>query len=99
MVLNNTEREMVADHEPATPSSTCRRLLAPLYRVSIVPRGQALGVTTLLPTEDQNLQSKNYLLEQLAGPYGRARREKVFYGVTTNGAAGDLTPPGKSRGK
>jgi len=64
--------------------------LPPLYKVSIIPRGQALGVTTLLPDEDQNLQSKQFLLEELFVLMGGRAAEKTFYGSTTNGAAGDL---------
>ena len=55
-----------------------------------MPRGQALGVTTLLPDEDQNLQSKKFLLEELLVLMGGRAAEKTFYGSTTNGAAGDL---------
>jgi cell division protease FtsH len=61
-----------------------------LYKVSIVPRGGALGVTTLLPDEDQNLQSKEFLLEELLVLMGGRGAEQTFYGCTTNGAAGDL---------
>jgi ATP-dependent Zn protease len=66
------------------------KLLPPLYKVSIVPRGQALGVTTLLPDEDQNLQSKTFLLEELLVLMGGRAAETTFYNATTNGAAGDL---------
>jgi cell division protease FtsH len=55
-----------------------------------VPRGQALGVTTLLPDEDQHLQSKAFLLEELLVLMGGRAAEKIFYGSTTNGASGDL---------
>src|SRR6185436_10938277 len=58
--------------------------------VSIIPRGQALGVTTLLPDEDQNLQSKQFLLEELLVLMGGRAAEKTFFGSTTSGAAGDL---------
>src|SRR6185436_15915974 len=58
--------------------------------VSIIPRGQALGVTTLLPDEDQNLQTKDFLLEELLVLMGGRAAEKTFYNSTTNGAAGDL---------
>src|SRR6185369_387473 len=56
----------------------------------IVPRGQALGVTTLLPDEDQILQSKKFLLEELLLLMGGRAAEKTFYNSTTNGASGDL---------
>ena len=91
MVLKQTEREMVAYHEAGhTIIHLTTSTLPPLYKVSIVPRGQALGVTTLLPDEDQNLQSKKFLLEELLVLMGGRAAEKTFYGSTTNGAAGDL---------
>jgi cell division protease FtsH len=91
MVLKKAEREMVAYHEAGhTIIHLQTSLLPPLYKVSIVPRGQALGVTTLLPDEDQNLQSKKFLLEELLVLMGGRAAEKTFYNSTTNGAAGDL---------
>ena len=91
MVLKKTEREMVAYHEAGhTIIHLQTSSLPPLYKVSIVPRGQALGVTTLLPDEDQNLQNKKFLLEELLVLMGGRAAEKTFYGSTTNGAAGDL---------
>jgi len=91
MVLKQSEREMVAYHEAGhTLVHLQTQLLPPLYKVSIVPRGQALGVTTLLPDEDQNLQSKKFLLEELLVLMGGRAAERTFYDSTTNGAAGDL---------
>lgn len=91
LVLKQKEREMVAYHEAGhTIIHLQTSLLPPLYKVSIVPRGQALGVTTLLPDEDQNLQSKKFLLEELLVLMGGRAAEKTFYDSTTNGAAGDL---------
>src|SRR6185503_14829761 len=91
MVLKQKEREMVAYHEAGhTIAHLQTSLLPPLYKVSIVPRGNALGVTTLLPDEDQNLQTKNFLLEELLVLMGGRAAEKTFYDSTTNGAAGDL---------
>jgi cell division protease FtsH len=91
MVLNPQEREMVAYHEAGHALINLQKtLLPPLYKVSIVPRGNALGVTTLLPQEDQNIHSRNMLLEELVVLMGGRAAEKVFYGATTNGASGDL---------
>jgi cell division protease FtsH len=91
MVLKQKEREMVAYHEAGhTIIHLQTSLLPPLYKVSIVPRGKALGVTTLLPDEDQNLQSKKFLLEEMMVLMGGRAAEKTFYDSTTNGAAGDL---------
>jgi cell division protease FtsH len=91
MVLKQQEREMVAYHEAGHTMVHLRtKLLPPLYKVSIVPRGGALGVTSLLPDEDQNLQSKKFLLEELLVLMGGRAAEKTFYDSTTNGASGDL---------
>jgi cell division protease FtsH len=91
MVLKQKEREMVAYHEAGhTIVHLQTSTLPPLYKVSIVPRGGALGVTALLPDEDQNLQSKKFLLEELLVLMGGRAAEKTFYGSTTNGASGDL---------
>lgn len=91
MVLKQRERAMVAYHEAGhTIIHLTTSLLPPLYKVSIVPRGSALGVTTLLPDEDQNLQSKDFLVEELLVLMGGRAAEQTFYGCTTNGASGDL---------
>ncbi len=91
MVLKNGEREMVAYHEAGhTIINLQKPLLPPLYKVSIIPRGNALGVTTLLPNEDQNIHTKQFLLQQLVVLMGGRAAEKIFYGATTNGANGDL---------
>ena len=91
MVLKKEEREMVVYHEVGhTIINLHKSLLPPLYKVSIIPRGAALGVTTLLPVEDQNIHSKTFLLEQMVVLMGGRAAEQVFYGATTNGAHGDL---------
>jgi cell division protease FtsH len=91
MVLPSDEREKVAYHEAGHTIINLRTTeLPPLYKVSIVPRGQALGVTTLLPDEDKNIHSQNLMLQQLVVLMGGRAAERVFYGATTNGAHGDL---------
>lgn len=91
MVVSGNDRQIVAYHEAGHAIVNLqKRLLPKLYKVSIIPRGSALGTTTLLPDEDQNISSKELLLEQLALLMGGRAAEKVFFGSTTNGAAGDL---------
>jgi cell division protease FtsH len=64
--------------------------LPPLHKVSIIPRGSALGTTTALPREDQLIHGKKYLLEQLVVLMGGRAAENIFLGDMTNGANGDL---------
>jgi cell division protease FtsH len=62
----------------------------PIHKITIVSRGQALGLTISLPTEDRYMQTKRALLEEIAMTLGgRAAEELVFSEVTT-GAANDL---------
>jgi cell division protease FtsH len=62
----------------------------PVHKITIVSRGQALGLTISLPTEDKYLTTKSTLMDDLAMTLGgRAAEELVFHEVTT-GAANDL---------
>src|SRR5690606_19284762 len=64
--------------------------LPPLHKVSIIPRGNALGTTTTLPREDQHIHGRKFLIEQLAVLMGGRAAENIFLGDMTNGANGDL---------
>jgi cell division protease FtsH len=91
MVLQEDERRVVAYHEAGHAIIYLQKtLLPPLHKVSIIPRGQALGSTTVLPKEDQNLHGRKFLLEQLAVLMGGRAAEEAFCGDMSNGAAGDL---------
>ncbi len=62
----------------------------PVHKISIISRGQALGITVSLPKEDRFLQTRSYLQDQMAMTLGgRAAEELVFEEITT-GAANDL---------
>jgi cell division protease FtsH len=90
-LTNDKEREVVAYHEAGhalvahfTPGSD------PLRKVSVVPRGRALGVTVQMPDEDKHNYSRTYLLGRLAGMLGGRAAEMVVYGEITTGAENDL---------
>jgi cell division protease FtsH len=91
MVLQEDERRVVAYHEAGHAIIYLQKtLLPPLHKVSIIPRGQSLGSTTVLPKEDQNIHGRKFLLEQLAVLMGGRAAEEAFCGDMTNGAHGDL---------
>jgi cell division protease FtsH len=91
MVLRAEERRVVAYHEAGHAVAYLQmQQLPPLHKVSIIPRGNALGTTTALPREDQHIHGKKYLLEQLVVLMGGRAAENVFLGDMTNGANGDL---------
>ncbi len=90
-LMNDREKEVVAYHEAGhaivahfTPGSD------PLRKVSVVPRGRALGVTVQMPDEDRYNYSRTYLLGRLAGMLGGRAAEMVVYGEITTGAENDL---------
>lgn len=91
MILQKDERRIVAYHEAGHAIIYLQKTsLPPLHKVSIIPRGQTLGSTTVLPREDQNIHGKKFLLEQLTVLMGGRAAEEVFCGDLTNGANGDL---------
>jgi len=90
-VFSELERKITAYHEMG--HALVGHFLEhtdPVHKISIVSRGQALGLTVSLPTEDRFLTSRSALMDQLAMILGgRAAEELVFSEITT-GAANDL---------
>jgi len=90
-LMNPKEREVVAYHEAGhalvahfTPGAD------PLRKVSIVPRGRALGVTVQMPEEDRHNYSRTYLVGRIAMLLGGRAAEITVYDEITTGAENDL---------
>ena len=62
----------------------------PVHRVSIVPRGLALGATYQLPVDDRTSYAEDYLRARITSALGGRAAEKLVYGVATTGAENDL---------
>ncbi|MHB0915761.1 MAG: ATP-dependent zinc metalloprotease FtsH [Thermoleophilia bacterium] len=62
----------------------------PIHKVSVISRGQALGYTISLPSEDRYLVSKSQLLDRLASTLGGRTAEEIRFSEVTSGAANDL---------
>ena len=62
----------------------------PLYKVTIIPRGRSLGGTQLLPTEERNTLSEEYLHDRLAVSLAGRCAEKIFLGSVSSGADDDI---------
>ena len=60
------------------------------HKVTIIPRGMALGVTQQLPVDDRHTFSKDYILKRLAIMFGGRVAEELVLGHTTTGAGDDL---------
>jgi len=91
VVLSPAERERVAYHEGG--HTLCGLLVPgadPVNRVTIIPRGQALGVTYQRPDDDQHSYSEEYLQARIVGAMGGRAAEEVVYGGRTTGAENDI---------
>ena len=93
MVMSEKEKRNTAYHESG--HAIVGRLVPehdPVYKVSIIPRGRALGVTMFLPEEDKYSHSKRYLTSSICSLFGGRIAEELtlgFEGVTT-GASNDI---------
>ncbi len=91
ILLRDDERERIAYHESG------HALLAyvldkadPLHKITIIPRGMALGVTMTLPVEDRHIYSRGHLEDSLCMRMGGRVAELLVYGDLSTGAADDL---------
>ena len=90
-VITEHEKKVVAYHEAG--HALCSELLPSVekvHRISIVPRGKALGYTLNLPEEDRYLKTKDELLDYMVVLLGGRVTEHVVFGEVTTGAADDL---------
>ncbi len=93
MVLTDEERKLTAFHEAGHALVSIRVPgLDPVHKVSIIPRGRALGLTFSLPEEDRHNYTKEYILGRLAMAFGGRVAEELIFGVekVTTGAAQDI---------
>nr|MDA8082413.1 cell division protein FtsH [Nitrospiraceae bacterium] len=91
MIISDTEKKNTAYHEAGhalvaklTPGTD------PLHKVSIIPRGRALGVTQQLPLDDKYTYSKDYLQKQLLVLMGGRAAEEIALNQMTTGAGNDI---------
>jgi len=93
MVLTESERELTAYHEAGHAVIGLKVPgLDPVHKVTIVPRGRALGLTASLPEEDRHNYTKDWLGGQLAMLYGGRVAEEMVFGPekVTTGAGNDI---------
>jgi cell division protease FtsH len=89
--LNDHEKRVVAYHEAG--HALCAELLPAVdrvHRVSIVPRGRALGYTLNLPDEDRYLKTREELVDYMTMLLGGRAAEQLEFGAVTTGASDDL---------
>ncbi|MHB1021763.1 MAG: ATP-dependent zinc metalloprotease FtsH [Acidobacteriaceae bacterium] len=91
MLLTEEEKKVTAYHEAGHALVAAMRQHAdPLHKVTIIPRGMALGVTMQLPVDDKHTVTKDYLETQLAILMGGRCAEEIFLKQMTTGAGNDI---------
>ncbi len=93
LVLTDEERKLTAYHEAGHALVSVRVPgQDPIHKVTIVPRGRALGITFSLPEEDRHNYTKEYIHGRLAMAYGGRVAEELIFGAekVTTGAAQDI---------
>jgi cell division protease FtsH len=91
LALNDDERRLLAYHEGGHAVLAAVLTHAdPLHKVTIVPRGKAMGVTQQLPEKDKYVYRKEYVLDRLAVMMGGRAAEDLVMDTATSGAANDL---------
>jgi cell division protease FtsH len=91
MLLTDEEKRVTAYHEAGHALVAAMREHAdPLHKVTIIPRGMALGVTMQLPTDDKHTVTKDYLETQLAILMGGRCAEEIYLKQMTTGAGNDI---------
>ncbi len=91
MIISGEEKKIIAYHEAG--HALVAKLIPgtdPVHKVTIIPRGMALGVTQQLPEEDKYIHSKDYLLKLITVLLGGRAAEEVVFNIQTTGAANDL---------
>jgi cell division protease FtsH len=91
MILSVDERRTTAYHEGghALVAKLCPSA-DPVHKVTIIPRGMALGVTQQVPIDDRHTWSRSYLLDRLAIMFGGRAAEELVLGEITTGAGDDI---------
>ena len=90
-LISKEEKRIIAFHEAGHALVQASLSHAdPVHKVSIIPRGMALGYTMSLPEDDRYLQSKAKLEDMIAGILGGRAAEEVTFGDVTTGASDDL---------
>ncbi len=90
-VMNDHDKRVTAYHEAGHALvAASMRHTDPVTKVTILPRGRALGYTMVMPTEDRYSKSRNQLLDSLAYAMGGRTAEELIFGDPSTGASNDI---------
>ena len=90
MLISDAEKVIIAYHESGHAILGLMTGSDPIHKVTIIPRGRALGLTMQLPTEEKHLHSKNHWLNQIQVLFGGHLAEELKFGEVTTGSSSDI---------
>jgi len=91
MCLSENERRVTAYHEGGHAlMAMLEEHCDPVHKVTMIPRGRALGVTMTMPTEDRHLQTRDQLMANITYAMGGRAAEEIVFGHFSTGASNDL---------
>ncbi len=89
--ISDKEKEVIAYHEAGHAIlQTVLPYTEPVHKVTIIPRGRALGLTQSLPTEEKHILPKHYWLDKIVVAMGGFIAEEFQFGVTSTGSSNDI---------
>ncbi len=91
MLITDSEKEIIAYHESGHAILGILTGSDPIHKVTIIPRGRALGLTMQLPVEEKHIHSKKHWLDQIQILYGGHLAEEMKFGDVTTGSGNDIS--------
>ncbi|MBN2068211.1 MAG: ATP-dependent zinc metalloprotease FtsH [Opitutales bacterium] len=91
-IMDDEDRKIIAYHEAghAVLGAVLRNPKLPIHKVTIIPRGRALGMAMYTPKKDIILETKKCMLDNICMTMGGRVAEELMFGDVTNGASGDI---------
>jgi len=90
MLISDSEKIIIAYHEAGHAILGLMSGSDPIHKVTIIPRGRALGLTMQLPAEEKHIHSRNHWLNQIQILFGGHLAEELKFGEVTTGSSNDI---------
>jgi len=90
MIISDSEKEVIAYHESGHAIIGLMTGSDPVHKVTIIPRGRALGLTMQLPAEEKHIHAKKHWLNQIQRLFGGRLAEEIKFGEISTGSGNDI---------
>lgn len=90
MLISDSEKVIIAYHEAGHAILGLMTGSDPIHKVTIIPRGRALGLTMQLPEEEKHIHAKNHWLNQIQILFGGHLAEEIKFGEVSTGSGNDI---------